>query len=200
MFKTKCSVLAGRHKRKSGRLSGFPKSTPKLRARSTFTIFSTPTSTTAQQSTKSATHHGYQYNSHAPPATARHQADLPVCPLPSPIPPLSPSTSSPKISSPRPNFTLTLLRPPPGTPPTFASFLVPLNLNKLDLRDYLWNGYGVRVKGVRSYIQQQKVRQDKPGAKRPAQRRWYRPRAIKKMMVELEEPFAWKEEPEDLEP
>jgi large subunit ribosomal protein L23 len=77
---------------------------------------------------------------------------------------------------------------------------VPLNLNKLDLRDYLWNGYGVRVKGVRSYIQQQKVRQDKPGAKRPAQRRWYRPRAIKRMMVELEEPFAWMEEPESLEP
>jgi large subunit ribosomal protein L23 len=47
----------------------------------------------------------------------------------------------------------------------------------------------VRVKGVRSYIQQQKVRQDKPGAKRPAQRRWYRPRAIKRMIVELEEPF-----------
>jgi large subunit ribosomal protein L23 len=58
----------------------------------------------------------------------------------------------------------------------------------------------VRVKGVRSYIQQQKVRQDKPGAKRPAPRRWYRPRAIKKMMVELEEPFAWRPEPETLEP
>jgi hypothetical protein len=107
---------------------------------------------------------------------------------------------TPPLPSHSPNFTLTLLRPPPGTPPSFASFLVPLNLNKLDLRDYLWNGYGVRVKGVRSYIQQQKVRQDKPGAKRPAQRRWYRPRAIKKMMVELEEPFAWREEPQSLEP
>lgn len=76
---------------------------------------------------------------------------------------------------------------------------MPLNLNKLDLRDYLWNMYAVRVKGVRSYIQQQKVRQDRPGAKRPAPRRWFRPRAVKKMMVELEEPFAWAEEPESLE-
>jgi len=94
----------------------------------------------------------------------------------------------------RPNFTLTLLRTP-KSPPTFASFIVPLNLNKLDLRDYLWNGYGVSVKGVRSYILQQKIRQDKVGAKRPAPRKWYRPRSIKKMMVELEKPFVWPAEP-----
>jgi large subunit ribosomal protein L23 len=74
-----------------------------------------------------------------------------------------------------------------------------LNLNKLDLRDYLYNCYGVRVLGVRSYIQQQKVRQDKPGAKRPAPRRWYRPRAVKKMLVEMESPFVWPEEPESFE-
>lgn len=99
----------------------------------------------------------------------------------------------------RPNFTLTLLRTP-KLPPRFASFIVPLNLNKLDLRDYLYNCYGVRVLGVRSYIQQQKVRQDRPGEKRPAQRRWFRPRAIKKMMVELEKPFVWPDEPESFEP
>ncbi|TVY25331.1 54S ribosomal protein, mitochondrial [Lachnellula hyalina] len=93
-----------------------------------------------------------------------------------------------------PNFTLTLLRTP-NLPPTFASFIVPLNLNKLDLRDYMWNVYGVPVRGVRSYIQQQKLRQDKPGAKRPAPRRWFRPRSIKKMMIEMEQPFVWPEEP-----
>lgn len=96
----------------------------------------------------------------------------------------------------RPNFVLTLLRTPEHGP-KFASFIVPLNLNKLDLRDYLFNAYGVRVQGVRSFIQQQKITQDKPGAKRPAQRRHYRPRAIKKMMVELERPFAWPEVPTD---
>jgi large subunit ribosomal protein L23 len=95
---------------------------------------------------------------------------------------------------PRPNFTLTLLRTPKN-PPTFASFIVPLNLNKLDLRDYLYNGYGVTVQGVRSYILQQKIRQDKPGSKRPAPRKWFRPRSIKKMMVEMDKPFVWPEEP-----
>jgi hypothetical protein len=98
----------------------------------------------------------------------------------------------------RPNFTLTLLRTP-TQPPNFASFIVPLNLNKLDLRDYLWNVYGISVRGVRSYIQQQKVRQDKPGEKRPKQRKWFRPRAIKKMMVEMEQPFVWPAVPEKLD-
>ncbi|EKD17452.1 mitochondrial 54S ribosomal protein uL23m [Drepanopeziza brunnea f. sp. 'multigermtubi'] len=98
-----------------------------------------------------------------------------------------------------PNFTLTLLRTP-ELPPTTASFEVPLNLNKLDIRDYLWNVYGVQVLGVRSYIQQQKVRQDKPGAQRVAQRKWYRPRAIKRMLVEMEKPFVWPAEPENFDP
>lgn len=96
----------------------------------------------------------------------------------------------------RPNFTLTFLRTPTH-PPTFASFIVPLSLNKLDLRDYLYNVYGISVRGVRSFIQMQKLRQDKPGARNPRARRWFRPRSIKKMMVELEEPFAWPEEPND---
>jgi large subunit ribosomal protein L23 len=80
-------------------------------------------------------------------------------------------------------------------PPTFASFIVPLNLNKLDLRDYLWHAYGVPVISVRSYIQLQKMRQDKPNASRPAPRRWYRPRSIKKMTVEMDRPFVWPAEP-----
>jgi large subunit ribosomal protein L23 len=73
-----------------------------------------------------------------------------------------------------------------------------LNLNKLDLRDYLWNCYGIPVTSVRSYIQIQKLRQDKPGARRPSPRKWFRPRSIKKMTVEMERPFVWPEVP-DLE-
>ncbi|KAI9770628.1 MAG: hypothetical protein M1840_003220 [Geoglossum simile] len=95
-----------------------------------------------------------------------------------------------------PNFTLTLLRTP-FLPPTYASFIVPLNLNKLDIKDYLYNAYGIHVRSVRSFIQQQRVRQDKPNAKRPAHRRWFRPRAIKKMTVEMDKPFVWPEEPDD---
>jgi large subunit ribosomal protein L23 len=105
--------------------------------------------------------------------------------------------STTNIQTSRPNFTLTLLRTP-DLSPKFASFHVPLNLNKLDLRDYLWNCYGVSVISVRSYIQLQKMRQDKPGAPRPKQRRWFRPRSIKKMTVEMERPFVWPEVP-DLE-
>jgi len=55
----------------------------------------------------------------------------------------------------------------------------------------------VRALRVRAFVEQQKVRQDKPGAKRPRERRWYRPRAIKRMTVEMEKPFVWPEEPED---
>ncbi|RDW69839.1 hypothetical protein BP6252_08859 [Coleophoma cylindrospora] len=112
----------------------------------------------------------------------------------------------PRIPGPRlgrkeiylPNFTLQLIRTP-NLPPTYATFIVPLNLNKLDIRDYLWNVYGVPVLSVRSYIQQQKIRQDKPGAKRPSPRRWYRPRSIKKMTIEMEQPFAWPEAPGSFE-
>ncbi|MCJ1472422.1 hypothetical protein MMC13_001070 [Lambiella insularis] len=112
------------------------------------------------------------------------------------------------IHPPRPNFTITLLRTP-HLPPTMASFLVPLNLNKLDLKDYLYHVYNVPVLSVRSFIQQQRVRQDKPDAKLPKSRRWYRPRSVKKMTVEMGVadlgegatggPFVWPEEEKDLE-
>jgi large subunit ribosomal protein L23 len=103
---------------------------------------------------------------------------------------------STNLPLPSPNFTLTLLRTP-FLPPTYASFIVPLNLNKLDIKDYLYNAYGIHVLSVRSFVQQQRVRQDKPNAKRPAYRRWFRPRAIKKMTVEMDKPFVWPEEPDD---
>ncbi|KAI9675921.1 MAG: hypothetical protein M1829_003159 [Trizodia sp. TS-e1964] len=95
-----------------------------------------------------------------------------------------------------PNFQLTLLRTP-FLPPTFATFLTPLNLNKLDIKDYLYHAYGVRVLAVRSYVQQQRVRADKPNAKRPGQNRWFRPRSIKKMTIEMTQPFVWPDEPTD---
>lgn len=95
-----------------------------------------------------------------------------------------------------PNFVLTLIRTP-KLPPTFASFIVPLNLNKFDIRDYLFHAYKVRVLAVRSYIQQSKIRQDKPGAIKPKARRWFRPKARKLMTVEMERPFVWPDEPED---
>ncbi len=65
------------------------------------------------------------------------------------------------------------------------------------MRDYLWHAYGVRVLGVRAYVQQQRVRQDKPGAILPAPWRWFRPRGYKKMTVRMERGFVWPDEPKD---
>ncbi|MCJ1324114.1 hypothetical protein MMC10_000776 [Thelotrema lepadinum] len=102
-----------------------------------------------------------------------------------------------------PNFTITLLRTP-NLPSNMASFIVPLHLNKLDLKDYLWNAYRLPVLAVRSYITQSPVRQDKPGAPNPVARRWYRTRSTKRMIVELGEgehggPFVWPDEVKDFE-
>ncbi|GAB7352466.1 hypothetical protein MBLNU459_g2874t1 [Dothideomycetes sp. NU459] len=98
-----------------------------------------------------------------------------------------------------PNFTLTLLRTK-HLPPTFASFLVPLSMNKLDMRDYLYHCYDIRVVSVRSYIDQQPVQQGTAKSIRPTMKRWTRPRAVKKMTVEMETPFVWPAEPDDYTP
>ncbi|GME24931.1 Lipase GDSL [Neofusicoccum parvum] len=108
----------------------------------------------------------------------------------------APTTANPPPRTHSPDFALTLLRTP-FLPPTFAKFLVPLHFNKLDLRDYLWHAYGVRCTNIRSFVQQQKMRQDDHSRKRPMPRRWYRGPAIKKMTVEMDKPFVWPEEPED---
>ncbi|KAI9842500.1 MAG: hypothetical protein M1837_007094 [Sclerophora amabilis] len=115
---------------------------------------------------------------------------------------LTAATRQPRIGSKQiflPNITLTLLRTP-FLPPTYASFIVPLTFNKLDIKDYLYHAYSVRVLSVRSYVQQQQVRQDKAREKVPKPRRWFRPRSIKKMTVEMESPFVWPPEPEDYSP
>ncbi|KAF2401234.1 hypothetical protein EJ06DRAFT_521094 [Trichodelitschia bisporula] len=93
-----------------------------------------------------------------------------------------------------PNFVVALQKTP-NLPPTFAKFIVPLNFNKLDLRDYLFHAYGVRALAVRSYVQQQKVRM-----KDSAMNRWYRPRSKKTMTVEMDKPFYWPDDPEDFTP
>ncbi|KAI5848229.1 hypothetical protein BZA05DRAFT_446527 [Tricharina praecox] len=96
-----------------------------------------------------------------------------------------------------PNFTISLVRTP-HLPANFAQFVVPLNINKLDLRDYLKNVYDVDVYNVRSFIVQQKLQRTRP--ERPEAVDYWRPRAVKKMTVELVKPFVYPAEPEDLSP
>lgn len=74
--------------------------------------------------------------------------------------------------------------------------MVPLQFNKLDLRDYLWHAYNVKVLSVRSYVAQRP-----PETKGHLKGQIYRPRPQKMMMVELAKPFVWPEplQGEDLE-
>ncbi|KAK0344032.1 mitochondrial 54S ribosomal protein YmL41 [Friedmanniomyces endolithicus] len=100
-----------------------------------------------------------------------------------------------------PNFEIIFKRTP-SQPPTSATFLVPLWFSKLDLRDYLYHAYSLTIgASIRSYVQQSRIRQGQtPDPVRPQYKRWHRPRATKRMTVELDRPFVWPEEPESYTP
>lgn len=67
---------------------------------------------------------------------------------------------------------------------------MPLQFNKLDLRDYLYHAYNVEVTAVRSFINQ-----PMPRRKFGQTGRFYRPRSQKMMIAELVKPFVWPEAP-----
>ncbi|KAK3902117.1 hypothetical protein C8A05DRAFT_44384 [Staphylotrichum tortipilum] len=89
-----------------------------------------------------------------------------------------------------PNHIIAFIRPNPRQPPNLATFTVPLQFNKLDLRDYLYHAYNVEVTAVRSFINQPAPRQ-----KFGNRGKWYRPRSKKMMIAELVKPFVWPEPP-----
>ncbi|OJJ50923.1 hypothetical protein ASPZODRAFT_21426 [Penicilliopsis zonata CBS 506.65] len=95
-----------------------------------------------------------------------------------------------------PEFTIALIRTP-FLAPRYASFYVPLNFNKLDMRDYLKRLYGVTTVSIRSFVEQQKITRMRPLGKF-GYGRWRRPQSKKKMTVEMTEPFAWPEAPKDM--
>ncbi|KAL3472103.1 hypothetical protein BJX99DRAFT_236107 [Aspergillus californicus] len=111
------------------------------------------------------------------------------------LPPSAPLTKRKQVYL--PNFTLALIRTP-FLPPRYASFYVPLNFNKLDMRDYLQRLYGVNVLAVRSYVEQQKVTRLRPDGRGYGKVR--RPRSKKRMTVEMHEPFVWPDAPGDMAP
>ncbi|KAL2156942.1 hypothetical protein VTH06DRAFT_1870 [Thermothelomyces fergusii] len=94
-----------------------------------------------------------------------------------------------------PNHVIAFIRPKPNQPPNLATFAVPLQFNKLDLRDYLYHVYNVEVTSVRSF-----VNQPLPRRKFQGHGKWYRPRSKKMMIAELVKPFVWPDPPkhEDL--
>ncbi|KAJ5313496.1 dicer-like protein 1 [Penicillium atrosanguineum] len=133
---------------------------------------------------------------------------LPSCDLPNFTPNLRPRRSLPTTApeaipsqtanifhSPAPNSSSPSSEPP-NLSNRYAQFRVPLNFNKLDMRDYLERAYGVGVVSVRSYVQLQPItRITKDGRQLGA---WRRPKSEKRMTVELRDPFVWPEEPTDL--
>lgn len=92
----------------------------------------------------------------------------------------------------RPNFRIALLRTP-HLPPSSAQFIVPLSFNKLDLRDYLFHAYSISCTSIRSFIKLAPITRVEPNSSRdlPGKRPSYRPRATKKMMVSMTQPFVW---------
>lgn len=100
--------------------------------------------------------------------------------------------------SPQVNDSVILLRTP-NLSPQFASFEVPLRFNKLDMRDYLQSVYNVDVLQVRSYIHQTRDKEVRTLSKFGPPRLSRVPN-IKKMTVQLVNPFVWPEEVKDLKP
>ncbi|EED23275.1 mitochondrial ribosomal protein L23, putative [Talaromyces stipitatus ATCC 10500] len=97
-----------------------------------------------------------------------------------------------------PEFVVTLVRTP-FLPPRYATFYVPLEFNKLDMREYMKQVYNVDIISIRSFVEQQKVtREFRDG--RPGYGPIRRPKSKKKMTIEMTEPFVWPEVPKDLSP
>jgi len=64
------------------------------------------------------------------------------------------------------------------------------------MREYMKQVYNVDIISVRSYVEQQKVTRERRDG-RAGYGPWRRPRSKKKMTIEMTEPFAWPELPED---
>jgi len=101
-----------------------------------------------------------------------------------------------KFTKHRPNFSLTFLRTP-ELPARFAKFIVPLDMTKLDLRDFLYHCYNVRALSVRSYVYQRPVEMYEHGLRPNPKKQWTRRKALKYMIIEMDEPFVWPEPPSE---
>jgi large subunit ribosomal protein L23 len=92
-----------------------------------------------------------------------------------------------------PQAKVILLRPSAKHTPYQAKFIVPRNFNKLDLRDYLYHVYGLRALNVTVQLMWGRWTREQPGRPR------YRSPMVKKMTIEMPEPFIWPEPtPEDV--
>ncbi|RLV92718.1 54S ribosomal protein L41 mitochondrial [Spathaspora sp. JA1] len=91
-----------------------------------------------------------------------------------------------------PKGRICLLRPNAKHTPYQAKFLVPKSMNRLDLRDYLWHVYGLRALNVTVQLLHSKWQRGQHDHGR------HRGPQLKKMTVDMEEPFIWPEVPEKI--
>lgn len=82
-----------------------------------------------------------------------------------------------------------LVRPNAKHTPYQAKFVVPRYFNKLDLRDYLYHVYGLRALNVTTQLLWARWTRETPRSSR------YRASQIKKMTIDMIDPFVWPEEP-----
>jgi len=84
---------------------------------------------------------------------------------------------------------VTLLRPTAKMTPYQAQFQVPRTFNKLDFRDYLWHVYGLRALNITTQIKWSEWTRQRMSRFRTTQ--------VKKMIIDMEEPFVWPQEDRD---
>ncbi|AOW25850.1 hypothetical protein MEW_00153 [Candida albicans P60002] len=89
-----------------------------------------------------------------------------------------------------PQGRICLLRSNAKHTPYQAKFLVPKSMNKMDLRDYLWHIYGLRALNITVQLQPARWKRSPYGLGR------YRSPQLKKMTVDMMEPFIWPEVPQ----
>lgn len=86
-----------------------------------------------------------------------------------------------------PKGNIVLLRPNPKHTPYQAKFIVPKTFNKLDLRDYLYHLYGLRALNVTTQLLWGRWTRETAISPR------YRLPQVKKMTIEMADPFVWPE-------
>lgn len=83
-----------------------------------------------------------------------------------------------------PKARVVLMRPSAKHTPYQANFVVPKSFNRLDLRDYLWHVYGLRALSITTQLLPGTFVRYGPSPR-------FRKGQIKKMTIEMEQPFVW---------
>lgn len=101
-----------------------------------------------------------------------------------------------------PTNVFTLVRGSGSLPPNQAMFHVPLNTNKFDVRDYLYNLYGLVTTNVKVMIQQGELRRGTTAQRKKdlhymKKLPMTRASSSKRVIITMDSPFIYPEHPKD---